>query len=251
MIVSVSVIVLLTIAAVIASGISAVVGMAGGIVLLSIMTFFLDLSVIVPIHGIVQLVSNSTRSLSLYKDIHMKIFLPSLVGWPLGTLASVYVLKSISNREIFYFLIAALIFYTVFKPKKLPALKIPFWSYSILTFIAGLLNPIIGATGPMLGPFFLRPDLDKQQVVATKAATQTVGHFLKIPAFLYLGFDYLNYWLLTLCMVVAVVIGTRLGVRILRGISEKSFRLIFKTALLIAAVRILYKAVLSLDLGVF
>ncbi len=251
MVVSLPVIALLTVSAVLASGISAVVGMAGGIVLLSIMTFFLDLSVIVPIHGIVQLVSNSTRSLSLFKDIHMKIFLPSLIGWPLGTLASVYILQSIENREIFYFLIAALIFYTVFKPKRLPALKIPFWSYALLTFVAGLLNPIIGATGPMLGPFFLRPDLNKQQVVATKAATQTVGHFLKIPAFLFLGFDYLNYWLLTLCMVLAVVIGTRLGVKVLKAISEKSFRIIFKSALLIAAVRILYKAIVSLDLNIF
>ena len=69
---------LLAIASVFTALISAVIGMSGGIVLLSIMTFFLDIKQIVPIHGVVQLVSNGTRVLSLIKNVNTKIFLPSL-----------------------------------------------------------------------------------------------------------------------------------------------------------------------------
>ncbi len=239
-------VILLSLMAVIAAGISAVVGMAGGIVLLSVMTFFLDINTIIPIHGIVQLVSNSTRSLSLFKNIEMRIFLPSLFGWPIGTVISVYMIESIARRELFYFLIAALVLYVVFKPKKLPSIMIPFWSFGLLTLVAGILNPLIGATGPLLAPFFLREDLSKENIVATKAATQTVGHILKIPAFLYLGFEYLNYWILILSMVAGVIIGTRFGVKILKNINEKTFRIIFKSALVIAAIRLIYKAFLQL-----
>jgi len=50
-------------AALATSVLSAVVGMAGGIVLLSVMLLFLDPLVAIPLHGAIQLVSNSSRSL--------------------------------------------------------------------------------------------------------------------------------------------------------------------------------------------
>ena len=47
-----------------------------------------------------------------------------------------------------------------------------------------VLTVLVGVTGPWVSAFFLRDDLSKEQVVATKAAIQTVGHVAKIPAFL-------------------------------------------------------------------
>ena len=41
---------------------SAVVGMAGGITLLSVMLLFYDPLVAIPLHGVVQLISNSSRA---------------------------------------------------------------------------------------------------------------------------------------------------------------------------------------------
>lgn len=238
--------IILTAAAFFTSIISATVGMAGGIVLLSIMTFFLDLSVIVPVHGIVQLVSNTTRTIKLSEHVNTKILIPSIIGLPIGTFIATQIIRSIDNKEVFYFLIAGLIFYVLFKPKKLPPLVIPFWSFGLLGIIVGILNPLVGATGPFMAPFYLRNDLSKEQIVATKASVQAFGHLLKVPAFLYLGFDYLAYGWMILLMIVGVVIGTQFGVRILKKIDEKTFRMIFKSALFISACRVFYKAVLSL-----
>ncbi|MEZ4743542.1 MAG: sulfite exporter TauE/SafE family protein [Bdellovibrionota bacterium] len=237
---------ILTFSAVFTSVISAVIGMAGGIVLLSIMTFFLDLSTIVPIHGFVQLTSNFSRSLRLRQHIEKRILIPTIIGLPIGTFISTQIIRSVSNKEIFYFLIATLIFYVLFKPKKLPQLKIPFWSFGILAIVVGILGPLIGATGPLMAPFYLRNDLNKEQIVATKASAQMAGHLLKVPAFLYLGFDYSKYLLLILLMSIGVIIGTNVGVSILSKINESTFRLTFRTALFIAACRITYKALASL-----
>ena len=41
---------------------SAILGMAGGIVLLSVMLLFLEPLVAIPLHGVVQLVSNGSRT---------------------------------------------------------------------------------------------------------------------------------------------------------------------------------------------
>lgn len=236
----------LTIASFLTAIISAVVGMAGGIVLLSLMTFFMPLTQIVPIHGAVQLVSNSSRAFLLKDRVKWKIIRWYLLGLPIGTVLATYVITKIENPEIAYGLIALIILYVVFKPKKMPALIIPEWGFLILSIVMGFFNPLIGATGPMQAPFFLRPDWEKEEIVATKAMSQLLGHLLKIPTFLYLGFRYLDYWQLILFMSLGVLVGTKVGVGFLAKIKQKTFILIFKTALLGAALRVLYKMYITL-----
>ena len=241
-------VVVLGLAAFVTSALSATIGMAGGIVLLSVMTFFLNLAVLVPIHGLVQLASNTTRTLKLRGHIVRPIVFPVVIGLCAGTYVATQIISSIEHREVFYLLIAALIFYTIFKPQRLPNLVIPYWAFGLLGFAVGVLSPLIGATGPLTAPFFLRDDFTKEQIVATKAFTQTIGHLLKIPAFLYLGFDYSKYLGLTLIMICGVVGGTYFGVGLLKKIDEQTFRTIFKIALFVAACRVTYKAMQQLFL---
>ena len=233
----------LTLAAFLTSIISAVVGMAGGVVLLSIMTVFLDLAVVVPVHGLVQLASNGTRGLSLWPHVEQRIIVPTLIGMPIGVFIAVRIIQAVDNREIFLLLIAALIFYVLFKPKRLPPLKIPFWSFGLLAIVVGILTPLVGATGPLMAPFYLRDDLSKETIVATKATAQAYGHLLKLPAFLYLGFDYGAWAVLIGAMILGVVVGTRYGVTLLARISERHFRFVFRAALFLAACRLVYKGV--------
>ena len=53
---------LLTLVAFLTSVLSAIVGMAGGIVLLSVMLLFLEPLIAIPLHAVVQLISNSSRT---------------------------------------------------------------------------------------------------------------------------------------------------------------------------------------------
>lgn len=223
---------------------SAVTGMGGGIVLLSFMTFFLPLSIIVPIHGATQLISNSSRCYYLREFISWKIFRFFLIGLPFGGLLATYVIKEIENREHFLLFIAALILYTVFKPKKLPQIKVPIWCFTFVGLLVGFLGPLIGATGPFIAVFFMRDDLSKKEIVATKASVQMMGHLIKIPIFLYSGFKYNEYWIPITLLALATIFGTKYGVRLLHNISEVIFRRLYKAALLVAAARILYKVFL-------
>jgi uncharacterized membrane protein YfcA len=221
--------------------ISAVVGMAGGIVLLSLMTFFLPLQVIVPVHGLVQLISNSTRTWFLKDHVIMPVFWWFCLGLPFGAIGSTYIIKNIQDPTAGYILIAILIFYTLFKPKKLPSLNIPFWGFVIIGAMVGFLGPLIGATGPFMAPFFLRDDFTKENIISTKSSVQTMGHLIKIPVFLSVGFPYIDHGLLIGSLTIAAVLGTKAGVMLLGKINEKVFRIIFKTALFAAAIRLLYK----------
>jgi len=238
-----SIYIILGIGSIFTSMISAVVGMAGGIVLLALMSAFLPFNVVIPIHGIIQLVSNSYRSYLLRKNINWDIAIPLFLGLPFGILISIYILKRIDDYTIPLLLIIIMIFYSVFKPKKLPPLMIPRKGFFFVGLIMGILSLLIGATGPFIAPFFLRPDLKKEEIVSTKAICQVGGHLLKIPSFLYLGFDYLNHSLLIGILILGTFLGTRLGIILLGKLNEKVFRLIYKSALLIAGIRLIFKVI--------
>lgn len=223
---------------------SGLIGMAGGVTLLAIMTFFLSIEVIVPIHGCVQLVSNASRSTFLRKNIVWKLFFPFALFAPVGSFFAYIFLKEVSSNEFLLIPMALIICYVLFKPKNMPALKMGSLGFSALGFAAGLFSPLIGATGPLLAPFFLRDDLSKESIIATKAITQTWTHLLKIPVFLGLAFPYQKHFLLIGVMAVMAILGSKYGTYLLGKISEDFFRLLYKLTLGLAALRLLYKVLL-------
>lgn len=227
--------------ALLTSIISGVAGMAGGVLLLSAMTFFLDIKAIVPIHGVVQMMSNSSRCWYLRSNVRLDLFWPYLVGAPIGFVFAYFILQNISQTHYLYLLISLLIFWALFKPKKLPEIRLRSYQWTVLGAVAGLQSALIGATGPLLAVFFLRSDLKKEEIVATKAMQQLTTHFLKIPLFLSLSFPYEDYLILMSGMALTTVAGSFIGVKILKAVNEKSFQYIFRSLLFIAALRMLYK----------
>ena len=104
----------------------------------------------------------------------------------------------------------------------------------------------MGATGPFLAPFFLRDDLSKEGVIATAAAAQMVVHTAKLAAFIYVGFAFAEQLDIILPLLLAVVLGTISGKRLLSLISEKWFRRGFLTILGLLAARLVYLGVMDL-----
>jgi uncharacterized membrane protein YfcA len=230
----------LSLITILTSSISGIIGMGGGVLLLSLMTFFLPYNLIIPIHGVTQLVSNSSRAFFLKGHVNKLWSLYYVIGASIGVLVTVLLLKKIDLGDYPKILISLLIFYVIFKPKKLPELVIPDVLWIVVGFFSGILSLLVGATGPFLASFFVRSDLNKEGIVATKAFMQLFSHLLKIPAFMYLSFPYLDYMTLMIAMSICALIGTRIGVTGLKKIDQKLFTRIFKVVLFGSAVRILY-----------
>lgn len=234
---------MLSFAAFATSIISAIIGMGGGILLLSLMTFFLPISVIIPTHGLVQLVSNSTRLLYLRAHIVWPFFGFFLLGAPLGAAAAVFLLKDVLGPQAIYFAIATLIFYSVLKPKKMPSVKPRGAGWAVVGFFAGAVGILAGAVGPMIAPFYMRDDLEKEQIIGTKAAMQMLIHFSKIPAFLYLDFPFDDNTVLIVCLSVCAVGGSRAGVALLGKVDDKLFKKLYKGVLAVSGIRIVFKLI--------
>ncbi len=220
--------------------ISSVSGMGGGAILLAILTTIFPIRTVVPIHGVVQMGANISRSYILRKFIIKKMSLSFLLGMPIGVFLGVKLLSQDISENHLKIIISAFILFTVFKPKKMPQLKIKDWQFFFVGIAASTLGLLIGSVGPFLALFFLRDDISKEQLVATKSSMQMIVHTSKIPSFLYLQFNYSKYTFIILFLVIGVLIGNYLGIKVLKKLDKKMFTIIFKTSLSLAAMRLLY-----------
>ena len=113
-------------------------------------------------------------------------------------------------------------------------------------FAAGILNMIVGAIAPILGVFVIRRDLKKESVVATLGFFGVVSNIAKIAGFTLIGFSYQAYGLAVLCMIPAVIVGTRVGRLALDKINERIFLMIFRMILSALGLKLIVKDGLAL-----
>jgi len=239
----------LALAAFATSVLSAVIGMAGGITLLGVMLLFQDPLVAIPLHGVVQLVSNGSRtwvqrhhvdralatrySLLLLPAAALGLrFARALDPVALKTAIGVFVLVATWRSG---WLLAGL------HPERMsPRLR-----FTILGGVAGFLNMTVGATGPFIAPFFLDLGLSRFQVIGTKAACQFLGHVSKVLIFGLGGFAFGAHAGLVALLCVCVVAGTWVGSHVLSNLSERAFLLFYRGVLTLVALRLVATPLLA------
>ena len=224
------------------SVLSAIVGMAGGIVLLSVMLLYLDPTTVIPLHGVVQLVANGSRTFIQREHVDWGIAGPyALLLLPLGWLGIQLALSlppDVIKASIGVFVLVA-----TWRPAWLllgthPEGAPRFARFLTLGGVVGFLNVVIGATGPLIAPFFLNLGLGRQELIGTKAACQTLGHVTKILLYGLVGFGFGPYGWLLAGMCALGVAGTAVGSRILEHVDERTFVRLYKVVLTVVALRL-------------
>lgn len=102
--------------------------------------------------------------------------------------------------------------------------KLPAWSFLPLAFGNGLASAMIGSTGPILNPAYLRYGLVKERMLATKALHNVCLHLIKILAYLYFGAFQPEYWLYGAVIGIAAWPGNWLGQKVLERMSPEQFQ---------------------------
>ncbi len=236
----------LALAAFLSSLLSAVVGMAGGIVLLATMLLFLEPLVAIPVHGVVQLVSNGSRA--WLQRVHVEpwiVWRYALLLLPAGWLG-LEIARGLPPAGLSA-LIGVFVLFATWLPGAVllgthPERSGPGRRFVVLGGVAGLLNTTIGAIGPLIAPFFLNLGLTRFQLVGTKAACQLLGHLAKIAIFGIAGFAFGAHWTLLLVLCVLVVVGTAVGTRLLHRVNERGFVVLYKSVLTAIAVYLVVRS---------
>ena len=235
----------------ITSSISAVLGMGGGIILLGIMAIIIPEGyMVIALHGIIQLVSNTIRTYifreHLKKDIVNQFSKGALLGLSLSAILIVLLMQLFNVEsasqirvEILKPLIGIFILWYLFFKKSKKTVKSK--TFLPVGLISGLFTVFIGATGPLIAPFFLNNQLTKNNIIANKAACQMISHSGKIPLFIFFfNVNYIDEYQILIPLTIAVFLGTHFGKSILQFIPENIFRILFKTALTIIALRLIF-----------
>jgi uncharacterized membrane protein YfcA len=226
---------ILTVAAWATATFSAIVGMGGGVTLLAVMAILLPAALVVPIHGIVQLSSNFTRTIVFLPHVRWRFFYAFAPGLLVGIGAATAAWRGVEFTWFKPAIGGFLVLFLVTRGRIGSLRAPPLWIYTPLGVATGFLSLFVGATGPFLAPFFLRDDFKKEEVIATKAVCQSLTHLLKIPAFIALGFDYLEHGALLGVLVVMVILGTFTGKWLLRSLDERTFERLFVAVLALLA----------------
>ncbi len=233
---------ILCVAAFATSMLSAVIGMAGGITLLAVMLLFLEPLAAIPLHGVIQLLSNGSRALiqreHVARGILFRYAIPLL---PMG-FVGLAIAQALPSEGI-RLLIGVFVLVATWAPSRLlfgtnPEHLAPGRRFLLLGAVVGVLSITVGATGPLIAPFFLDMGLTRQGIVGTKAACQTLGHLAKIAVFGVAGFAFAAYLGPLLLLGAMVVIGTWIGSRMLENVSELWFTRLYKGILTLIAIRL-------------
>ncbi len=221
---------------------SGLAGAGGGTILIgAIYATGMPPVVAVPLHAVVQMASNTSRVFAYWSHVRWR----AAIVFCLGALPAPFLVAPLVasvNPDYVRLLMAGFIFWTLL-PRAAKAMQL---SERAAMGTAGVLNggvgAVVGATGLLIGPFFLRSDWAKETTIGTLALCQSLGHAFKVAAFATVGFAMLDQLPLMLGMVVGVIAGTAAGRWLHRFVRDAAFRPLFRGILAVLAIKLVWDA---------
>ncbi len=226
------------------SAFNATFGIGGGIVILTVLLQILPASIVIPLHGLIQLGSNTGRAWNMRSSICIAILRWFALGALLGVLVASLVFVSLPTRWLTITL-GLFILWSIWAPRFSVA-SIPDKGFFGIGAIATFLSMFVGATGPMVAAFWNQQRLGgKEGQVATHGAVMAVTHGLKCIAFGFIGFAFSEWVFFLLAMVSVGYAGTLAGRRLLSRLNEDTFRIGFKAVMTLLAIRLIWQGIQS------
>lgn len=206
------------------SFLSGVFGMAGGMVLMGILIAFLPVSAAMVLHGTAQMTSNGWRALLWRRNTDYRIFVRYIIGLLLAALLFAFV-GFVPDRALVLLALGIIPFLAVLIPARYVPQATNRYGAEVCGFLNTCLQFIAGVSGPLLDVFFVRSDMDRRAVVATKAACQTITHLAKLIYFSRImgGQGEVEEWAIGIAITMAIV-GTSLSKFVLERLTDHQFR---------------------------
>lgn len=223
------------------SAIAGVIGFGGGMLLIAVIPLFLSPSLIIPIHGIVQLASNSSRMVFSLKYVQWALLPKFLIGSLIGIVLFGFLLSNISTEYV-PIGIGLYIILNLWSQRFSNFIK-KYENYYLIGLLQTGLGLIVGATGPLSLTVLTKELSSKDEIIATSSMFMTISHLAKIPVFLAIGVSLLGHFNLLMFMVVGSVLGSFIGTRLRLNSNNEKLILVIKVLLSLMALRMLFTAI--------
>lgn len=209
------------------SAISGIFGMAGGLILMGILTWALPVATALTLHGLTQLASNGSRVVLHFKHVNWRVVAYYAVG-AAGAMLAFGAVSYIPSKAV-VFLGMGLLPIFVWLPERYVVLDAARPSHAVVAGVSSTaLALLAGISGPLNDLFLTRSVLSRHQIISTKAALQMFGHLAKVifygAAILETGGPEAPPTWLLVAAAIAALCGVLLGSQVLEKISEDRFR---------------------------
>lgn len=223
--------------------VAAVIGFAGGMMLIAVMPIFLSPALIIPIHGITQLASNASRMMFSWQHVQWALLPKFLVGSLFGLSVFGGLLMNIPTQYIPVF-IGVYILLTLWS-RRFTAGMNQYENFYVIGFFQTGLGLLVGATGPMAISVLSKQLGHHNQIIATSSLFMSISHFAKVVLFGWIGFALLDNWVVIACMVCGAILGSWVGTKLRRLTSNQRLILMIKYLLSALAANMIITASLT------
>jgi uncharacterized membrane protein YfcA len=219
--------------------ITATFSLGGGSLMVAVLALVFPPTVVVPLHGAIQLGSNAGRAVVQRAHIQWSFVLWISLGGLVGTIVGGQFASRLPETAL-QIAIASFVLLTAWLPQ--PRIVGRSRVAQVLGgAVIAAVSMVVGATGPLVA-VFIKGLADRRQLVATHAMLMTIQNSFKVAMFVVLGFAFAAYLPLIIAMILSGFAGTTIGSKLLVKVPEAAFRWGFKIVLTLVALNLLYEA---------
>ena len=207
------------------SFLSGIFGMAGGLILLGILVAMMDVAPALVLHGTTQFAANGWRAVLWREHIQWGI----VIRYGIATVITFLLFRAVAmipDRAVIYICLGLTPFVTDLLPKSVAADMTKPGAPYVCGALMAVLQVLAGTAGNFVDIFFQNSPLDRKQIVASKSATQTINHSMRVLYFGSLASDLSDavpWWMFPLAIALAMA-GTTLAGQALHRMSDTEFR---------------------------
>lgn len=224
------------------SAFNATFGIGGGLVILTVLLQILPAAIVLPLHGLIQLGSNTGRAWSMRSSVCVAILRWFILGAALGVGLAGMIFVTLPT-SLLTITLGLFILWSIWG-HRFNFLSIPDKGFVAVGAVASFFSMFLGATGAMVAAFWNQQRLGgKEGQVATHGAVMAVTHAFKCVAFGFLGFAFSEWLFFLLAMVSVGYAGTLTGKRILSRLKEETFKAGFKIVMTLLALRLIWQGI--------
>lgn len=226
---------------------STLAGGGGALLLVPVTEYFIGVKAVSPVVHLGNFLGRPTRIFLFRKNICWQVvkwYLPlAMLGAWFGAWLFSSVSADILRLVVAIFLISVLWQFKLGKKKT--SFEMKAWYFAPVGLVVAFLSTLIGATGPVLNPFYLNYGISKEELIATKAVNSFLLAIVQLSSFSFFGALYGKLWGYGLAIGVGAAIGNIIGKKLLARISDNFFRKLLLGFTAFSGILILFKWVME------
>ncbi len=117
------------------------------------------------------------------------------------------------------------------------------WYFIPLGVLIPFISTVTGALGPLLNPFMLNYEMNKEELIATKTFNSFAAGVVQIGSYTFFGSLYGELWVWGIVLGLGISLGNYIGKQLLKRITEVHFRKLAIAFMVLSGLLLMYQSV--------